>query len=522
MKQIAGEEASPPSSLPLPPSARIPDLQDPLALIGPLRACLMENTGGGGGDGFAALNPNADAHRARALAHIKEAEKLANLATERLPWNASAAGYRAAIEAAKRGPASALRQLENFIERNADSVKGRALHSRLLEMDFGDSSALNNSSEEREAAATSPAVSAAQSEQGALGTSSVAGPAAATHLIDVVHARALRGWLEVDPLEPRGALGLAALHAQRSLHGATVGVASEEFIVKTMILQVETHGHTRVYPPLYLQPAAAAGIDSADGSAAPPGELDGGSSSPSPTSSSYNTTRAAVALWRALADLLGPLRVRDAPVPVLSASSRRGVGVGEGGQPATTAAVATGVRVVAGEGAPPPRPGTLWDRLYGRDPPWAPTDFERRFDDATGAFGVGVTGGAGGGTRGGGFPPEAPIPHPLLRGADRELWDDTLLDPSADPLLFGLGKSTKPEEGEAGMWCRYQFCQEWERDVGGDHENCNRDTVIGSLCRSCRLPCGFGLLKLRAHCVSAKSQSEGWFYFCHSRMNGPT
>lgn len=462
---IAGAEASSPSLIPPPlRDSRVPDLQDPLALIEPLRACWRDCTVGGGIAEPDAVD--ADGLRLRALGHLQEAAKLAEQAAKNSPENASAAGYRAAIEAARRGPALALRQLESFVERNPGSVKGRNLYARLLEKNLAD--ATDRRVEERETAAAATAAGAAPGQPApeTFGKSAAMAAATATpgtHLIEVAHARALRGWLETDPLEPRSALGLAALHARRSSSGASVGVAGEAFIVNALVLQVETHGHARVFPSPPPQPCQRQHHT--------PGGKGGSSSLP------YNTTRAAVALWRALADILGPLRVRDAPTPVLSCSRRQG-GNGGGGDPA--AAYAGANARLAG----PPRPGTIWERLYGRDPPWAPTDFEQRFENrfwGSGGVGFGVDtamGDIGVNAGGGGFVPEAPVPHPLLRGVDRELWEDTLLDSGADPLLLGVGtggirvepRGGKEAEDAGGMWCRYDILRR-ELSIGGKNVN---------------------------------------------------
>ncbi|CAN0336447.1 unnamed protein product, partial [Ectocarpus sp. 13 AM-2016] len=57
-------------------------------------------------------------------------------------------------------------------------------------------------------------------------------------LVGVARARALRRWLEADPLEPRAALALAALHTEGS--AAVVGVADRAFVVDGLVAQLET------------------------------------------------------------------------------------------------------------------------------------------------------------------------------------------------------------------------------------------------------------------------------------------
>ncbi|CAN0530451.1 unnamed protein product, partial [Laminaria digitata] len=129
------------------------------------------------------------------------------------------------------------------------------------------------------------------------------------------------------------------LHAGGS--GAAVGVADRAFVAQSLANQLETHGSPRVYPSSPC--GSGRRRRRRRGAVAERGEL--------------HTSRAALALWGALADLLGPLRVRDEPVLL----PRDG----------------TGKLMVRGMMSPP-RPGTVWDHLYGADPPWAPTDFQQR------------------------------------------------------------------------------------------------------------------------------------------------
>ncbi|CAM9539278.1 unnamed protein product, partial [Ectocarpus fasciculatus] len=116
---------------------------------------------------------------------------------------------------------------------------------------------------------------------------------------------------------------------------------------------------------------------------------------------------------------------------------------------------------------PPPRPGTIWDHLYGADPPWAPTDFAAArgrgvgsgladgragVGDALGEQATGVGGGRGsssGGLSGLGLY----SPHPLLRGVDAELWEETVLDPDAEPLLLAPGRDGGGRGQNGGIWC---------------------------------------------------------------------
>ena len=143
---------------------------------------------------------------------------------------------------------------------------------------------------------------------------------------EYIRARPLRGWIDTDPLEPRAALGLAALHSGYS--EALLGVADESFLMKHLLEQLETHGFPCTYPPVQGSTVNAEGV--------------------------LYTSRAALALWDALAKILGALRVRDDPVPLFSRWER---------------AMPT---------LPAPRPGTVWDEGFGSDPPWNPTDFQRR------------------------------------------------------------------------------------------------------------------------------------------------
>lgn len=353
-------------------SPRIPDLQDPLSLIARLRTCRSECATGG---------PDTCGAKARALDHLAEAKKLAKQAAKQLPSSASVAGYRAALKAAESGTIDALRQMERFVGRNPGSVKGRALHARLLEMNVRDARARCRAKQDTQ-------------DQGHEDKEAIeAGEG--LHLVGVARACALRSWLETDPLEPRAALGLAALHLEQS--GDIVGVADKALVAKALVDQLETHGFARNVSPS----TAAEGCGS------------------------LHTTRAAVELWRALADLLGPLRVRDEPVPLPLAAERRAV---------------------------PPRPGTIWDHLYGGNPPWAPTDFQQGKNDYQRNDGGASK--ALGGTGNNGLP-GPPVPHPLLWGVDRELWADMLLDPNADPLLaVNSSAAGQDAAGDGEMWCR--------------------------------------------------------------------
>ncbi|CAN0375585.1 unnamed protein product, partial [Pylaiella littoralis] len=118
----------------------------------------------------------------------------------------------------------------------------------------------------------------------------------------------------------------------------------------------------------------------------------------------------------------------------------------------------------------PPRPGTLWDHLYGSNPPWAPTDFGDR-QGRGGGFGPGGGGCCGydgtggvfdGGAReaekeAGGCPGFGSSPHPLLRGVDRELWEETVLDPGGEALLLvgtrGGGRARATVGEDSKTWC---------------------------------------------------------------------
>ncbi|CAN0176281.1 unnamed protein product [Ectocarpus sp. 8 AP-2014] len=114
---------------------------------------------------------------------------------------------------------------------------------------------------------------------------------------------------------------------------------------------------------------------------------------------------------------------------------------------------------------PPPRPGTIWDHLYGADPPWAPTDFAAARGRgvgsglADGRAGVGgalggqATGERGGGDSGGLSALGSYSPHPLLRGVDAELWEETVLDPGAEPLLLAPGRGGGGRGQDGGIWC---------------------------------------------------------------------
>eukprot|EP00903_Cladosiphon_okamuranus_P010417 g9853.t1 len=434
-----------------PPPRRVPDLQDPLSMIGHLRACWSECAGA-----------QMDSPRGRAHGHLKRAKQLLEQAATGLPGDASVAGYRAAATAAESGMVAALRQLEHFAERNPGSVKGRALHTRLLEMTFREA--------RRGVAAAAAAVNGGSGNGGGLETSGrnrrpgagdgygrgkqrnqtrrdgeQVDAAQAGHnnnddderllLVGVARARALRGWLETDPLEPRASLALASLLSAGS--GAVVGVADRTFVVDSLVRQLETScGLPRSCP------SASRGV--------------------------LYTTRAATALWAALADLLGSLRVRDEPVPVV----RRGAGGGGLKRSRSTTTAATSA---AGAAPPlPPRPGTIWDHLYGADPPWAPTDFacleQGGGFSPCGGSGRGYIDGVGGvleETEGAGELADSESaglgssPHPLLRGVDRELWGETVLDPGGEPLLLaettrvaaGKGGEAAAENEEAETWC---------------------------------------------------------------------
>eukprot|EP00904_Undaria_pinnatifida_P003845 jgi/Undpi1/13461/HiC_scaffold_8.g03120.m1 len=375
------------------PARRVPDLQDPLLLIGRLRACWRECAGvdeKGGGN---------SAH-GRALGHLRVAKDLLEQAAKGLPRNASLAGYRAATEAAESGWVSALRQLECFVERNPGSVKGRSLHARLLEMSERDARAQLRAKRQPVGEQEGRRGGGDGGGEGGEGDGGGEESCDGLRLVGVARARALRGWLETDPLEPRAVLGLASLHAGRS--GAALGVADRGFVAQSLAEQLETHGFPRAY--------------ASTGRASERGAL--------------HTSRAALALWGALADLLGPLRVRDEPVLL--------------------------PRDGAGKVMMPPRPGTVWDHIYGMDPPWAPTDFQRR-------------GGGGGWDRGEGEwrgeagrgLPGPPTPHPLLGGLDKELWDDVVLDPGGDPLLAAVSavraaavpRRQKGTEEDGEVWC---------------------------------------------------------------------
>ncbi|CAM9838323.1 unnamed protein product [Ectocarpus sp. 12 AP-2014] len=115
---------------------------------------------------------------------------------------------------------------------------------------------------------------------------------------------------------------------------------------------------------------------------------------------------------------------------------------------------------------PPPRPGTIWDHLYGADPPWAPTDFvaargrvvgsglaDNGRAGVGGALGGQAMGDGGGGDRGGLSALGSYSPHPLLRGVDAELWEETVLDPDAEPLLLAPGGDGGGRGQDGGIWC---------------------------------------------------------------------
>lgn len=410
-------------------------------MIGHVRACWSECSGAA----------QAGSPGGRAREHLKRAKRLLGQAATDLPGDASVAGYLAAVTAAESGTVAALRQLERFVERNPGSVKGRALHTRLLEMSFR---------EARRGVAAAAAAAAASTgggggnggggrQQGNQTTrdGEQEDAAKADHnnddddrllLVGVARARALRGWLETDPLEPRASLGLASLHAEGS--GAAVGVADRRFVVDNLVRQLEMScGLPRSCP------SASRGV--------------------------LYTTRAATALWAALANMLGPLRVRDEPVPVV----RRGGGGGGLKRPRSTTTAATAAAGAAPP--PPPRPGTIWDHLYGADPPWAPTDFACL--EQGGGFIPGGGGGCGyidgvGGvleeTEGAGeltgseLPGLGSSPHRLLRGVDRQLWAETLLDPGGEPLL--LTKTTRAAAGRGGEAAVEEEAETWCRCVG--------------------------------------------------------
>ena len=368
---------------------RIPGLQDPFALIERLRACKRGYRSGDAAGEEAQIDVGA---RARAWDHLRRARKLLRQAATGLPDNASIACYRAAMRAAGDGHVAALRQIARFVERNPGSVKARAFHARLLDRIIQNAQhtrkrVQDGSATYNECGGEEAMVQEVESDDGML-------------LAEVVRARALRGWLEADPLEPRAALGLAVIYLERS--AAALGVADELFVVERLLQQLETHG----FPRTCAQSQGTAGARGV-----------------------LYTSRAVLLLWGALADILGPLRVRDEPVPLISRS--------------------------AGRAPPPspPRPGTIWDQAYGTDPPWAPTDFQRQDGFTCGGGGQR----SGRGTEGAG--PEGaelgpPAPHPLVRGVDQELWEETLLDPNADPLLGGpIDTPVGAPVGE--MWCRY-------------------------------------------------------------------
>lgn len=400
-------------------SSRIPDLQDPLSLIGLLRSCFMY-CGVVGGAERKRGGTNADGGaKGRALSHLSNAKKLLKQAAGGLPENASVAGYRAAMKAAESGEVAALQQLARFINRNPGSVKGHALNVRLMEMNFR----YARNRYRREKKQGNEEDSGAEEEGGGgreqrdkRGEVAACGFSDRLLLARVARARALRDWLETDPLEPRAVLGLAALHTERS--GAVVGIADKAFVTRSLIEQLETHGFPRPCPSSFDSTSAGHGR------------------------ASIVTTRSATALWGALADLLGGLRLRDEPVPLLR--------TGEGGR-ISAAAMA------------PPVPGTIWDRLYGADPPWSPTDFQRLGDSNLSCGSSGSTGWQRTEDRQllTGAPP---TPHPLLRGVvDRELWEETLLDPSGDQLLqvaTGTAMVAAMSEGAVGedeniFYCRF-------------------------------------------------------------------
>lgn len=450
---------------------RVPRLQDPLSLIGQLRVCWAECSGATAVAVAAAAAAVADSPRGRAREHLKHAKRLLEQAAAGAPGDASIAGYRAAVTAAESGTVVALQQLAGFVERNPGSVKGRGLHARLLEMSFreaqrragaekiGRKQQQQQQQGERETGNGGGGAEAEEEEEAGQGEGGGSGDKAAegkeeepddddddingSLLVGVARARALRGWLETDPLEPRAALGLAALHSTAS--GAVVGVADRAFVVDGLVGQLETscRGSPRSCPS-----TAVRGV--------------------------LHTTRAAMALWAALADLLGPLRVRDEPVPVRRRGRGGGGDSGDSGggngmrrrRPIATMPMLMPMR--------PPRPGTLWDHLYGSNPPWAPTDFGDR-QGRGGSFGPGG-GGCGGydGTGGvfdggareaekeaGGCPGFGSSPHPLLRGVDRELWEETVLDPGGEALLLvgtrGGGRARATVEEDSKTWCRWVF-----------------------------------------------------------------
>lgn len=366
------------------PSAQIPGLQDPLALIEWLRVCRREcSVGSTAGIGVDA--------RARVLAHLGHAKKLLREAVMALPGNASVMGYCAALSAAEGGSVCALRQLADFVERNPGNVKGRALHARLLQAIIRDADKQD---------CVNAGVPTNEEEEG----EEVKAPEGELNnrltLAKVARARALRGWLDTDPLEPRAALGLAALHSECS--ESLLGVADESFLVKHLQEQLETHGFPRTCPPAQGTAVNAEGV--------------------------LYTSRAALALWDALAKILGALRVRDDPVPLFPRRER---------------AMPT---------LPSPRPGTVWDEVFSSDPPWNPTDFQRR------EGGDGDTGNGAGWEGAQGDSPGPLAPHPLVRGVDWELWEETLLDPSAEPLFRGKTmdtlKSPRNEICFGRVWCR--------------------------------------------------------------------
>lgn len=451
---------------------RVPDLQDPVSLIGDLRACWRASSnisdrisnnnnnnkndhdrGGRKRREDRTDGGNASGAKARALGHLKQAKTLLDQAAKGLPGNASIAGYRAAVEAAESGSVAALKQLAQFVDRNPESVKGRALHARVMEMIIRDARArrraTNQSSRDRELGNTSrPKIDVKDRGEEREGHEEEADERSGNseediddglRLVGVARVRALRKWLETDPLEPRASLGLAALHLERS--AAVIGVADKGFVVKHLVDQLETHGFARTCP-----------------------------SGGSPSDAAINTTRAATSLWSVLANLLGPLRVRDEPVPLMKAKV---VGVQED----------AGMSAVTGTShrhpPSPPRPGSIWDHLYGADPPWAPTDFqqqgegiiladhgragavfrrERDDDSLTDSREAGMhLDRDGRGSDHDAALGRLPIPHPLLRGIDRELWQDAVLDPGGDPLLAGMTTATlgdgRAVEDRVG-WCR--------------------------------------------------------------------
>lgn len=367
------------------PSAQIPGLQDPLALIERLRVCQREcSVGSKAGIGVD--------ERARVLAHLGHAKKLLRQAATALPGNASITGYRAALSAVEGGSVSALRHLADFVERNPGNVKGRALHARLLQAIIRDA---NNQD------IVNVGVATKEGEEGEEVKASEEELNNGLTLAEVARARALRSWLDVDPLEPRAALGLAALHSE--CPEALLGVVDESFLVKHLLEQLEMHGFPRTYPPVQGTTVNAEGM--------------------------LYTSRTALALWDALAKILGALRVRDDPVPLFPRYDR---------------AMPT---------LPAPRPGTLWDEVFGWDPPWNPTDFQRQ---------EGANGDIGKGARWEGAQGDSPrplAPHPLMRGVDWELWEETLLDPDAEPLFRGKAMDTLKSPRNVMLfgrvWCRY-------------------------------------------------------------------